>query len=156
MNNIPQEKINEFVRLQEQVNIATKELENLEKSNKGICEAYFSFISKDLFEANPRLISFSWDQYCPSWNDGDACYFSAHTSEASINGVSYYDEEDGIEETVEEGNTPLTTEERKTLRKAVSKFLNQFKGSQLEHWFGDGVEVVVTRTGVKTNSKDFD
>jgi hypothetical protein len=33
---------------------------------------------KSIFEAHPELVSFSWTQYTPYFNDGDACYFSVH------------------------------------------------------------------------------
>jgi hypothetical protein len=160
--NISKDTINEFVRLQKQVEDAEKELSSLELANPGICHAYFASQTKELFEQNPRLYSFGWHQYTPGWNDGDACYFSAHTDCPYINGVNYdeliYEDEHEEEEIEVEGSAekplPLTKEEAGDLSKKVVDFLSRFKDHQLEHWFGDGIKITCTRKGITTDSYD--
>lgn len=157
--------IAKFVRLQQKVYDAQKKLDEMEAANPGICQAYFSSLTTKLFEENPRLRSFTWNQYTPSWNDGDACTFSAHTDYPDINGACYDDimYGDSFEEKFEndasgaaEAPLPLTKEEAKALGKVVVDFLRQFKDTQLEHWFGDGVEVTCTRKGVTLSDYEGD
>lgn len=47
-----------------------------------------------LFEKHPELESFSWTQYAPYFNDGDACMFSSN----GIDRVNDIDHDDGYEE----------------------------------------------------------
>lgn len=35
-------------------------------------------LAADMFEKNPGLLTVKWDQYTPSFNDGDPCTFSIH------------------------------------------------------------------------------
>lgn len=161
---ISDENMWEFVRLQKQVDDAEKQLAKLEKDNPGICHAYFHSLTKQLFEENPRLYSFNWNQYTPSWNDGDTCYFSAHTSDPNINGVDHSDMFYGDEDYTEdydkeaagagEAPLPMTKDEAKAVLKAVVDFLSPFKDTQLEHWFGDGVKITVTRKTIAVEEYD--
>jgi hypothetical protein len=151
LKSYPQEKIDEFIDLQEQVVVAQRHLDKMEKDNPGICLAYFHKKAQPLFENNPRLYSFSWKQYTPSWNDGDTCYFSAHTDYPDLNGVDYWNDDEGEEdydkEAVGSGEPPLplTADEQKTLRKNIVDFFKDFQQNQLEHWFGDGAKITVTK-----------
>lgn len=43
----------------------------MEETAKGL----FNEMSAELFNDNPTLVSFSWTQYTPYWNDGDVCEF---------------------------------------------------------------------------------
>ena len=54
---------------------------------------------KSVFDAHPELISFSWTQYTPYFNDGDACYFGVYEpdyftfqGESGPEEYEYYDE----------------------------------------------------------------
>lgn len=49
----------------------------------------FGEMAQEFFKANPEVKTFSWRQYVPFYNDGDACLFSAWTDADSlyINGV---------------------------------------------------------------------
>jgi hypothetical protein len=163
---ISDENLKEFVRLQKQVDDAEKALAKLEQANPGICHAYFQSLTKTLFDENPRLYSFKWNQYTPSWNDGDTCYFSANTSDLDINGVSNEDMFYGDDEYTEdydkeaagagEAPLPMSKEEAKTVLKAAVDFMRQFKDTQLEHWFGDGVEITVTRKNITVEGYEGD
>lgn len=54
----------------------------------------FPTMFKDIFETAPNLKSVSWRQYTPYFNDGETCYFSAHTDDLEVNGLNSYDDED--------------------------------------------------------------
>lgn len=125
----------EFASIQQKVFELQKKLDEMEKANPNICHAYFFSLATKVFEENPQLQSFSWLQYTPSWNDGDICRFSTTVDYPDINGVSY----DSCE-----GD----------YYKAVVEFLNQFKESQLEEWFGDGVNITCTRNGLEISDYD--
>ena len=58
----------------------------------------FPTMFKDIFTTAPKLKSVSWTQYTPYFNDGDTCYFSAHTDDLEINGVSEYNDDEDNEE----------------------------------------------------------
>ena len=58
----------------------------------------FPTMFKDIFATAPNLKSVSWTQYTPYFNDGDTCYFSAHTDDLEINGVSEYNDDEDNEE----------------------------------------------------------
>jgi hypothetical protein len=136
-------QLEEFASLHKQIADATVKLEILEKKNKGICKDYFQYLCKPVFENTPGLTSFSWKQYAPSWNDGDPCYFSAHTYDCDINGFSPYDDDDDDDE---KKSKPV---DFKALQATVRTFLDQFTSAQLEHWFGDGKEVIVTKDALE-------
>lgn len=127
-----------------------KKLKKLEEECQTIGLDFFKEESKDLFEQNPDLYSFSWTQYTPYFNDGDACEFSAHTEYPDVNGMDEWG--DGNDE---EG-THLSEKRRKTLCKQVVEFLSQFDEDDLRKWFDDHVMIYVTREGVTVNSYDHE
>ena len=131
-------QVEEMKSLEAAVNEATKARNAFREKNEGIGPFYLQSLATAVFDENPKLTSFSWRQYTPSFNDGDACYFGADTDYPDING---YNEDD------EEGENTLTDAERKDLRKKVVAFLRQFNNDQLENWYGDGYKITVTRDG---------
>lgn len=46
----------------------------------------FKEMAAELFEAHPKLRSFSWKQYTDYFNDGEPCHFHAHTDYPDVNG----------------------------------------------------------------------
>lgn len=62
------------------------EIKRLQKELQDKSSEIFLSAFKKLFEENPRLTSFSWNQYTPYFNDGDTCYFSANTDYIYVNG----------------------------------------------------------------------
>jgi len=105
-----------------------------------------------LFEKNPNLKVFGWRQYTQFFNDGDPCYFSAHTDEPRINNMDYYRGEE-IDEEID-GMPDLTEKEMDQLQDVVAEFLNAYNDDSLEEWFGDHVEVTVSRDGITTTTYD--
>ena len=90
---------NEFVKKMKSLN---KEVQDIRTKMVNEAKNSFKEIVKEIFNNHPSLESFSWVQYTPYFNDGDACVFSANTDSIYIN-----DEDDttnihGIERFVEE------------------------------------------------------
>lgn len=52
----------------------------MQETAKGL----FTEMSAELFAENPELVSFSWTQYTPYFNDGDVCEFSCHGDYPSV------------------------------------------------------------------------
>ena len=138
----PQEQINEFEKLTQNVADAQKALAAFEKKVPRIYQGYFFSKAKLLFEENNNLVSFGWKQYTPSWNDGDTCYFSTTKTYPIINGIDEDEDED------ENETASLTQAEKIFLRKKIVDFLKDFSNTQLEHWFGEGIQITVTKQGI--------
>jgi hypothetical protein len=117
-------------------------LEELRKEYKNVVKEAFADEAKVLFDQFPAMESFGWNQYTPHWNDGDTCYFSAHTSDPYVNGEYYYDMENPDDELVA----------------AVQKFLQGYDEDTLKDSFGDHVMITVRRAGegVETVVEDYD
>lgn len=101
----------------------------------------FATASRGLFDANPKLESFSWTQYSPYFNDGDECTFSAHIDYPEVNGIEEYG--DGYDEDAAE---------------KVKEFLGAFEESVLEEMFGNHKKVTVTRgeDGPVVETEEYD
>lgn len=55
-----------------------EEMEELQRQMQERGKEVFRTESENLFLENPNLVSFSWRQYTPYFNDGDECVFSVH------------------------------------------------------------------------------
>jgi hypothetical protein len=133
---------------------ARAKLQELRTEYLDIGSEFFKEECAALFAKNPDLKSFGWKQYCPYFNDGDACTFSAHTQDPLINGFDYYN--DDPEEMEEGEGIPLDVKRLEELRTQVTQFLEQYDDVDLENWFGDHVEVTVTPDSVSTCDYDHD
>lgn len=146
-----------------------KQIADLKLERKTLGERVLKEGANELFEQYPKLKSFSWTQYTPFFNDGDPCYFSAHTCDPYINlvnvdgiidGRSYEDEETGecFDEIDDDEAllkvTGLTHEEHYGLCKVVQKFLEQIDDEVYESVFGDHVCVRIGRTGIMVEDYD--
>ena len=133
-------------------------------------EAMFKEGCKVIFEQFPDLNSFSWTQYTVYFNDGDTCYFSAHTDSYSI----MIDEEEHCEEAYEnvyvlkqdikkhENNPVIRAELEKQLavaeeaekkssemKNVIGDVLSVFDSDDFLEMFGDHARVYVTRDGIE-------
>jgi hypothetical protein len=55
-----------------------KKIAEAKKTMEETAKGLFVEMSAELFDANPTLVSFGWNQYTPYWNDGDTCTFSCN------------------------------------------------------------------------------
>lgn len=97
----------------------------LEKEKCRLLPEAFDKGSRDIFTKYPNLFSFSWRQYTPYFNDGDACYFRACTDDIDV----ITDDEDESEKISDD----------------ISEFLSLFDNDSLQYLFDDHVIVTVTR-----------
>lgn len=147
-----------------------KKIADAKKAASQTAQTLFTEMSADLFDKNPSLVSFSWSQYTPYWNDGDTCTFSANTSYPTVTfttedgktvksdenaGETFYVDEDGepIDGEIED-HTPFE-KQMETLAKRVSKFLGEFEDEDLEIMFGDHQLITVTREG-KVETEEYE
>lgn len=119
---------------------------------------------KAFFTKYPNIDAIRWEQYTPSFNDGDPCEFSRHEfsarvvmkdkkSEVGTAELIAADEtdDDGFYEGYEiDGKTPLG-EAISELEDECSSVEEVFKEA-----FGDGVQVVATRKGFKVEDHYHD
>lgn len=124
-----------------------KKLEDAKRETKKLFNSAFNEMSKELFDTNPRLRGFMWAQYTPYFNDGDPCYFSAHTDEPGI----FVLDEAGEEVEVDIYEKPYRPNDdfekfQAELVDRVSDFLQEFDKDDLEAAFGEG-KVIVLRDG---------
>jgi hypothetical protein len=52
-----------------------KKIQDARKQMEETAKGLFTEMSAELFAENPQLVSYSWTQYTPYFNDGDECVF---------------------------------------------------------------------------------
>jgi len=111
----------------------------------------FSECVKGLFEENPNLVSFSWTQYTPYFNDGDECVFQASSGYPEYTYIDSEGKETSYDENYGEGGEP-----NRNLSKSITEVSSLFEDDELKEFFGDHCRVVVTKTGIETEAYDHD
>ncbi len=121
------------------------ELHNYVQQMRESAKKYFAESCQQIFKDYPVLVSFSWRQYTPYFNDGDTCHFGVHEV-SEVNGQDVYDldEEDGVYQML------------KVAIDACEALVSSFDEDDMEAMFGDHVTVTVTRDSVETESCDHD
>ena len=122
-----------------------------------------------MFVKYPNLVSFSWTQYTPYFNDGDTCYFSVNCDAEYIttefiedNGESIlgYDRESLTiwknGEYVTNPNVPELDKTAHEVSEIVSNLLSEISNDVFLILFGDHVEVIVTKNGIEKEDHDHD
>lgn len=126
---------------------------------------FFLGLSKELFENHPKLLKFGWKQFTPYYNDGDPCVFSSYHTDPSILVDSDAKDEDGkLESWCDEDewlyNEAWFPQEDQSdgakIYRDVEKTLSQFDDDDMENFFGDHVQVVVSRDGVEVEDYEHD
>lgn len=96
-------------KFEEQQRPLLEQMAEIQKSLKeqlaDIGAKYFREASKQLFDAYPKLESFTWAQYTPYFNDGDECVFGVDTDSYSIgiNGSRPYEDDEDSDEDDDDG-----------------------------------------------------
>jgi hypothetical protein len=160
---------NEKLNLLKQKN---REIEKLKSESYEISRTLFDEWSKDFFERNEKVDSFSWNQYTPYFNDGDTCVFSANTDYIKVNG-EYAEECEWMNENIVTNWGTYNRETRKyegrvevpnssydaELSKAVGEiqdFLCNFDNDFFMSRFGDHTEITVSREGIEVEDYEHD
>lgn len=153
-------------RYQELVDRREKMLEEMRTMQQEV----FAEVMGGVFEQNPALVSFSWTQYTPYFNDGEPCVFGVNSDYLGVvltepftdfteNSSSWYgnetENEDGHYE-YEDGLPTYYSESAKEIQANISNSIRLFDESELQSMFGDGVRVTVTKDGVTVDDYDHD
>lgn len=155
-----------------------KEIETLKKEFQENGKAVFSKYTQSLFAAVPELESITWDQYTPSFNDGDVCEFTigevgynfstdinaeeedeCHDCEEVCEGCEE-DEDDDYEDSDEERITEYEVRESNLsskAKKAIKDFDDGFNAFScvLEQVFDTNQTITIKRNG-KATVEDYD
>lgn len=152
---------------------AKKKIEAAKLEAQNLAKRLFEKEAKNLIE-ELGIRSFSWTQYTPYFNDGDACVFRVnvwHGEGIYINGVNSYGEsedEDGdlIPDLPGRPNEDLYATDPEEYARQRLVFEEPFRklGSFIEQWqeedllfmFGDHAIVTVTKDGIETDDYQHD
>lgn len=146
-----------------------KEFKRLESSSKELSGQIEDFIKKafvQFWELNPAVKAVFWDQYAPSFNDGDPCYFSVndpfYTNIESKEKLERISGEDIEEQDQEEGFwcdysfggeyfTPTPEGVNESSVSELSRIIcARLTESTLQRLFGESSRVIATREGFWT------
>lgn len=149
--------------LKEEMMKIRAERETLSQKIRAMAGVVFAEEAKKLFEANPKLESFSWTQYTPYFNDGETCEFSANTDYITVTDVDGNEEEEvsswSVRHYSEKGTdwqgNPYTPSELELAGVAACEFLAEFEDEDFLMMFGDHTRVTVFRDG-RVESDDYD
>jgi hypothetical protein len=149
-----------------------KEIKDLQDQLRKRSNEVFKEAFDQIFNKYERLDNFSWTQYTPYFNDGDACRFSAHTDYIYVNGehvddcdwmneknvISWgtYNREKRVYEGRVEVDNPNYDPEMSAAVESVKNILNLFDNDFFEKQFGDHMRVTVSRNGVSTDYYEHD
>lgn len=128
------------------------EIKRLQEQARQLSQNLFTEGSKQIFQDFPELVSVSWQQYTPYFNDGDTCTFSAHTDYPQmvleIDGEEIEDEEFSPTEWAKKYMDPklLPFYDKMVV---VHEWLTSFDDDFLLATFGDHARVTLTRDGVE-------
>lgn len=135
-----------------------------------IMESAFNESAAELFAKHPEMQAFRWQQYTPYYNDSDPCEFGVLTDAPGVLAVGAEDWDDADEiarDYIYRPDAPdgerfpkKTPEEMHPLNKAqksVATFLSQFDEEDMQHKFGDHVEITVDRdNGIEKDEYSHD
>jgi hypothetical protein len=127
-------------------------LREVREKRQSLLKDVFSEKSQIVFAANPGLESFTWKQYTPYFNDGDACHFRVHKEE--INLVLNGEEAEEVyfsSYSKNKENNPLYP-----IWQDIQSIFEGYEPSDLEEMFGDHVKVTVTPNGAETQEYNHD
>jgi len=97
-----------------------------------------------IFAAYPELVSFSWEQYTPYFNDGDECIFGVEYHYPDLDfGRKKLREQDFFDDPVESSN-------RAAITCKVQDLLKLFEAEDYKEMFGDHCQVTVYLDRIET------
>ena len=138
-----------------------------EEFRKNAQEA-FKIVTKEFFDANPKINSIIWIQYTPYFNDGAECTFAVNEPSfsnalgADIDDICAGDSYEGYKEDIF-AISYWCEEEAKDLGlniNAIKDFTDVIMTSEMEDvmrmMFGSHVKVIATRDGFDVEEYDHD
>lgn len=142
--------------LLEELNESIKKLnsEIANKAQKAILEEV-----RKIFEKHPKLENFSWQQYTPYFNDGEACNFNVYYDYPIINGVNEDDafDWDSQKKCLVWNDTlsGMSGDEFMAIASDIKAFLSAIDDSILLAAFGDHRQIKFLRDG-SFESEEYD
>lgn len=136
-----------------------EEIKQLQEKARKMSHELFVEGSKQIFADFPELVSVSWRQYTPYFNDGDTCTFQAVNDYPAfvvmVDGEEIEEEEFSTAEYYKKYlNEKLLPFYPKMV--AVTQWLSEFDDDYLFATFGDHAQVTLTRNGVNIDEYDHD
>lgn len=151
--------------LKEEMLKIREERETLSQKIRAMAGEVFAEEAKSLFEAQPKLQSFSWTQYTPYFNDGSTCEFSVNADYIAVTDIDGNEIHDvsswSIKHYMEKGTdwngNPYTPTELEFAGVAAIEFLCEFQEEDFLMMFGDHTRITVFRDGrVETDEYEHD
>ena len=118
----------------------------------------------ELFDKYPNLVSFSWTQYAPYFNDGEACTFGvnaddipAEFTEDSGDIIDFYDRDSGekynytTKSYAKTGDADINYDAHKYVSEFVSEVVYSIPSDILENTYGSDNRITVTRSGIESD-----
>ena len=144
------------------------EMEELRTKYQNKAKLVFKELTKAVFKLVPDIKTISWQQFIPSFNDGDACtftlydvYFSnATTQQIEDNGEGYnedafYNNDEGLyfdSPSYGMDESGLSKQEIAALKR-FSRFVTSNE-DLMQDLFGDNAQIVITEEGVSVEDYD--
>jgi len=129
----------------EQYKAAKAEMKAAIEEANTVVKEVFQKAAKSLFADNAELVSFSWTQYTPYFNDGEECVFGAHIDYPEVNGEDPWF-----------AQTDENQEKMKGLQKKVTAFLQVFDRDDFKSMFGDHCKISVTPAEIEVEDYEHD
>ena len=135
----------------ERTTAARDRIRQLREEAARIARETFALEAQALFEQNPQLRAFGWQQYTPYFNDGDTCEFGANVDYPF---VTLLIDDEGKEERFTDtlwgkraAAEPDLAARVESAQRTVKDFLRAFDEEDYLSMFGDHVQVTITREG---------
>lgn len=128
-------------------------------------KSIFSELAQDVFDKNPKLINFQWNQYTPYFNDGDECIFGVNRDYFNINtdsSESYFDlwylESEKYRQDIKYNEYGFDTlDELIQAVKDIKELMNVFSDEDFKDIFGDHAQVTISNNGeIEVDGYDHD
>lgn len=164
--------MSETVNLKEAQQQIQAKMAAMREELKSLGERLFREGAQDIFDAYPNLVSFSWTQYTPYFNDGDECVFSVHAEYGTtlkFEGESDDEDEEDDGETFSSYNAKYADPSvelpsyyadvprwKFNVGGDVASLIGGVDDDTMKALFGDHVRVTVTREGIDTEYHEHD
>lgn len=136
-------------------NIMESKVTELKESIAAMKVKQANFFKKSvsvLFEQYSVLEAIVWNQYTPSFNDGDPCTFSIDEFRVKFDGG--HEDSDYEDDTYDSYSEFPDEPDKEQAIKYVNEMCSQFPEAMCLNMFGDDVTVTLTKDGFTTDEYD--
>ncbi len=118
-------------------------IDKLRKEKREAANALFEEETKSLFSKYLDLVSFSWRQYTPYFNDGDTCYFHVYGEYPRL--VLAGEDEAISSDDFSYNDNSEEAQYVNRISDEIAFLLNAIDPGDMKDLFGDHVEITVSR-----------